>query len=70
MNASDDERTVETLRLAEQLLTAAPVGPMRLEPGMKLGDSDRSHVYRFRVIDGLPESPGSVIVKRPRKSCY
>jgi hypothetical protein len=58
------ERTAETQHIAEQLLAAAPAGPMRLEPDVELDGSDRSHVYRFRVIDGLPDAPASVIVKR------
>jgi hypothetical protein len=64
MTSPNEQRAIEALRAAERALATASIGPVRLELDAELGGSERSHVFRFRVGDGPPQAPRSVIAKR------
>ena len=53
---------------AERLLSEALGGCIRLGAGALLQDGIRSLVYRFPILDGLPQAPTSVIVKQVKST--
>ena len=63
---TDETALPELATAVEALLTASLGASVRLDGGAAL--SGRDHVFRFVVLDGPPQAPASVIVKRPRLS--
>jgi hypothetical protein len=56
--------SLETLTLAEKLLSEAFGVAVRLDAGDDLGGSDRTQVYRFNILEGPGNAPATVIVKQ------
>lgn len=56
--------SLETIALAEKLLSEAFGGTVRVDEGDDLGGSNRTQVYRFRVLEGPGDVPATVIVKQ------
>jgi len=56
--------SLETITIAEKLLSEAFGGSVRLNEGDDLGGSNRTEVYRFRVLEGPGDVPATVIVKQ------
>jgi hypothetical protein len=54
----------ETITLAERSLSASYGSVVRLDSAPALDGSDRSHVFRLSLLEGPPDAPTSVIVKR------
>ena len=55
---------VQTKTATEKALSDVLNGKVRLDDGANLGGSNRSHVYRFNLLDGPQDAPASVVVKR------
>ena len=55
---------VETTAIAEELLSAALGGPVRLDTAAPV--EGRDYVFRFTVLEGPADAPARVIVKRAR----
>lgn len=64
MSKSKMPPSFETITLAEKLLSEAFGGTVRLNNGDDLGGSNRTQVYRFRVLEGPSDAPTTVIVKQ------
>lgn len=56
--------SLETITVAEKLLSEVFGGTVQLDQGNDLGGSNRSQVYRFSILEGPGEVPASVIVKQ------
>ncbi|HEX6553344.1 MAG TPA: hypothetical protein VF026_11320 [Ktedonobacteraceae bacterium] len=56
--------SLETIIIAEKLLSEAFGGSVRLNEGEDLAGSNRTQVYRFRVLEGPGDVPATVIVKQ------
>ena len=54
----------ETIAIAERILSASFGSGVRLQAAPQLDGSDRSHVFRMRLVEGSAHAPPSVIVKR------
>lgn len=55
---------LETITIAEKLLSETFGGRVRLDEGDDLGGSNRTQVYRFKILEGPAALPATVIVKR------
>src|SRR5689334_18322765 len=58
----------DLIATAERLLGETPGRSVRLGTGELLQDGIRSLVYRFPILDGLPQTPASVIVKQVKST--
>ena len=56
--------SLETITIAEKLLSEAFGGRVRLNEEDDLGGSNRTQIYRFSVIEGPGDVPATVIVKQ------
>lgn len=56
--------SLETITLAEKLLSEEFGATVRLDEGDDLGGSTRTKVHRFRVLEGPGDGPATVIVKQ------
>lgn len=56
--------SLETITIAEKLLSEEFGGRVRLNEGDDLGGSNRTQIYRFRVLEGPGDVPATVIVKQ------
>ncbi|HEU5229404.1 MAG TPA: hypothetical protein VFU49_16420 [Ktedonobacteraceae bacterium] len=63
MARTKTQASLQTIALAEKLLSATFGSGIRLDAGDDLGGSNRSLVYRFHVLDRPGATPSSVIVK-------
>src|SRR3712207_6357984 len=64
MTVPHEAYVTETIAHAERTLAASFGSAVRLGSAPQLGGSDRSHVFRLEVLEGPPEVPASVVVKR------
>ncbi len=64
MTGAQDAYVAETTALTERVLSASFGSVVRLDTAPRLDGSDRSHVFRLRLLEGPPDAPTSVIVKR------
>jgi len=63
MSQPNTSPSFETITLAEKLLAEVFGGMVRLDEGDDLGGSNRTTVYRFKILEGAGNVPASVIVK-------
>src|SRR5436305_190179 len=59
-----DTYMAETIALAERILSESFGSAVRLDTASQLDGSDRSHVFRLSLLEGPPDAPANVIVKR------
>lgn len=64
MAEAPDAYLTKTIALAERVLSASLGSRVHLDSTPQLDSSDRSHVFRLCLLEGPPDAPASVIVKR------
>jgi hypothetical protein len=61
---ANNKASLEIKTIAEKILSEALGGKIRLEAGEGLGGSNRSKVYRLKVLEGPNHAPSSIVVKQ------
>ncbi len=64
MTEAHELYVAETISIVERTLSASFGSAVRLDTALQLDGSDRSHVFRLSLLEGPPDAPASVIVKR------